>query len=313
MTPRVSAQAKQNSEGRIYYKDHLNNVETFIRPTTAATNSAAPPLLPTGYTVTHCFVFPPTGERPNPVTTGFNEAGEKAAIRAVNGGGGGTDAQQASYLASTPEHGGPRHCTVPSYSLYFRTDTCVASEDTRTCLESETIGQCDTSQFRSVYFESLHRVLRRYHGTANCDNSPVEEIPMANCTKVGPRRYTIHSVADSFVVPNYHPFKVKYASKTCGGNITELWSYDGCFERRRMECQGPTEFIDRLYLNDNCTHDRPACITNDDRVVHCGEQVVLEPSTLEHPIVMQTPPIRRMTPLRVPFGKVIMRRCVSVG
>ena len=91
---------------------------------------------------------------------------------------------------------------------------------------------------RSVLFDSATRTLRRYHGTGECDNPPVEVIHMgSNCTKVGARAYTLQSVSDHYVVSNYHPFKVKYDfDSACRGTITQLWSYDGCFERSRLPC-----------------------------------------------------------------------------
>jgi len=98
----------------------------------------------------------------------------------------------------------------------------------------------------------------------------------SNCTKVGARAYTLQSVSDHYVVSNYHPFKVKYDfDSACRGTITQLWSYDGCFERSRFECQGQSEYVDTLYPNDNCTWGWPDCTTNEFRRAMCGMEVDL--------------------------------------
>merc|ERR1719231_973579 len=101
---------------------------------------------------------------------------------------------------------------------------------------------------KSVIFDSLTRVLRRYEGTLNCDNTPVEEVLISNCTQVGARRYSLEALSEHFTVSNYHPFKIKYGEAAgCTGNITELWSYDGCFNRRKSLCQGPNEYRETVY------------------------------------------------------------------
>ena len=50
---------------------------------------------------------------------------------------------------------------------------------------------------------------------------------IGTCTAVGAQRYTLIDTRDQYTVSTLYPFKLKYDSPGCNGNVTEMWSYDG--------------------------------------------------------------------------------------
>jgi len=269
-------EAKTNALGRTEYRDHLNQV-TCPSDSTASECSKMQQDLPTQAVIDDYRVGPLRGAlspdyTPDPLpkmaasnadvpndNKDFNYVGMAAAIQRARQGGGAAEANRDAYEASSPKNGGPETCQVAKYTLYVKTDECMQSQDFRTCLESETTPHCSSSEYRSAYFNSSSRQLHRYYGSGNCSNSPVESFVVGNCTQVGAQRYTILDTKDSYMLPDYHPFKVKYATSDCSGNITELWMYDGCFQRRLTQCVQQNSYKSVEYHNDNCTYRVHEC------------------------------------------------------